>query len=179
MGFVWGIACVSMITFVLATIWYIDPALLTLILRFRSAKCTTRRAEFLIGISNCAWTSCKVGCTRDFYQCWQILVDFEFDDTSEAYIPPWSTLSNLLYDKERGPQTGNWTKLYPNVRGCGYPPELNCDHFFSKFGAESQPYKCWISTVDNSIALTDFDLVSIHFFSPKPTLVKKLSVKSG
>ena len=59
MGFVWGIAGLSIFIFVFAAIWYIDPALLTLVLRFRQATCTTVSAAFLIGVSNCSWTSCK------------------------------------------------------------------------------------------------------------------------
>ena len=74
MGFVWGVAGLSIITFVFAAIWYIDPALLTLVLRFRKAVCTTKNQAFLIGISNCSWTSCRLGCTREVYKCWQIQV---------------------------------------------------------------------------------------------------------
>ena len=74
MGFVWGVAGLAIITFVFAAIWYIDPALLTLVLRFRKAECTTKNQAFLIGISNCSWTSCRLGCTREVYKCWQIQV---------------------------------------------------------------------------------------------------------
>merc|ERR1712012_1078012 len=75
MGFVWGVAGLAIITFVFAAIWYIDPALLTLVLRFRKAECTTKNQAFLIGISNCSWTSCRLGCTREVYKCWQIQVE--------------------------------------------------------------------------------------------------------
>lgn len=74
MGFVWGTAGCAIIMFVFAAIWYIDPALLTLVLRFRQARCVTRNQAFLIGISNCSWTSCRLGCTREIYRCWQIQV---------------------------------------------------------------------------------------------------------
>ena len=76
MGFVWATAGLAIIIFVFAAIWYIDPALLTLILRFRQARCVTRNHAFLIGISNCSWTSCRLGCTREVYKCWQIQVRF-------------------------------------------------------------------------------------------------------
>ena len=59
MGFVWGVAGLSIFIFVFAAIWYIDPALLTLVLRFQQATCKTVSAAFLIGVSNCSWTSCK------------------------------------------------------------------------------------------------------------------------
>ena len=74
MGFVWGSAGLAIIIFVFAAIWYIDPALLTLVLRFRQARCFTKNNAFLIGISNCSWTSCRLGCTREIYKCWQIQV---------------------------------------------------------------------------------------------------------
>ena len=48
MGFVWGVAGLSIIVFVFAAIWYIDPALLTLVLQFRQAECTTVDAAFLV-----------------------------------------------------------------------------------------------------------------------------------
>ncbi len=38
MGFVWGVAGTAMIVFVFASIWFIDPALLTLVLQFRQAS---------------------------------------------------------------------------------------------------------------------------------------------
>ena len=59
MGFVWGVAGLSIFIFVFAAIWYIDPALLTLVLEFQQAKCTTVSSAFLVGVSNCSWTSCK------------------------------------------------------------------------------------------------------------------------
>ena len=37
MGVVWGLAGLAMIIFVFASIWFIDPALLTLVLQFRLA----------------------------------------------------------------------------------------------------------------------------------------------
>ena len=41
MGVVWGIASLSIISFIFASIWYIDPALLTMVLQFQAADCTT------------------------------------------------------------------------------------------------------------------------------------------
>ena len=38
MGVVWGVAGVAIIVFVFAAIWFIDPALLTLVLQFRQAR---------------------------------------------------------------------------------------------------------------------------------------------
>ena len=41
MGVVWGVASLSIISFIFASIWYIDPALLTMVLQFQVADCTT------------------------------------------------------------------------------------------------------------------------------------------
>ncbi len=62
----------------------------------------------------------------------------------------------------------NLARLYPNVRGCGYPPDLNCEDFFEKFGglrnasvsSPQLPFTCWVSTIDSSIAMTELDLVN-------------------
>jgi len=166
-------ASISIIAFVFAAIWYVDPALLTLMLRFRQAECRTKQADFLRGISNCTWTSCKLGCTREVYQCWQIQVQYTFTNGSKAFLPPWAPLSNLVRQdpmQESDSKHSGTSKLYPNVRGCGYPPELNCEDFFTKFGMSkngislSETYPCWISTMDNGIAMTNLDLVSFENF---------------
>lgn len=43
MGVVWSVASLSIISFIFASIWYIDPALLTMVLQFQAADCTTVR----------------------------------------------------------------------------------------------------------------------------------------
>ena len=164
MGFVWGVAGISIFVFVFAAIWYIDPALLTLVLQFRQAECTTVSSAFLIGISNCSWTSCRLGCTREVYKCWQVQVDFEFVQDAPVYRPPWASISDFGrgevhqadYSDKSPPE--NRARLYPNVRGCGYPPELNCETFYEEHGKIDSKFTCWVSTMDNSIAMTELDL---------------------
>ena len=166
MGVVWGVAGVSIIMFVFAAIWYIDPALLTLVLQFRQAKCTTENSAYLVGISNCSWTSCRLGCTREVYKCWQVQVSFEFVSGTKPYQPPWASVSdfergsvhNSDYSFKNSSPAHNIARLYPNVRGCGYPPELNCEQFFDRFGPRGAEYNCWVSTMDTSIAMTDLNL---------------------
>jgi len=170
MGFVWGMAGLSIIVFVFAAIWYIDPALLTLVLQFRQASCHTVDAAFLIGISNCSWTSCKLGCTREVYQCWQIQVSYEFVSGSEPFMPPRSSLSSSEdegKDYSLNSKSSNIARLYPNVRGCGYPPELNCEEFYEQYGIgslgiPSEPFTCWVSTLDSTIAMTELNLVIFY-----------------
>lgn len=163
MGVVWGVAGVSIIIFVFAAIWFIDPALLTLVLQFRQARCSTKYSEFLVGITNCSWTSCRLGCTREVYKCWQVKVDYEFVSGTSPYAPPWSPISsfesesNAVSDVNDDEESG-LARLYPNVRGCGYPPILNCDAFFEEFGPKNKTFDCWVSTMDPSIAMTELNL---------------------
>eukprot|EP00094_Tigriopus_californicus_P014264 TCALIF_13825-PA protein Name:"Similar to tipE Protein tipE (Drosophila melanogaster)" AED:0.35 eAED:0.35 QI:0/-1/0/1/-1/1/1/0/495 len=188
MGLVWGIAGLSIIMFVFAAIWFIDPALLTLVLQFRQAKCLTQESAILVGISNCSWTSCRLGCTREVFKCWQVQVRFEFTPGSVPYRPPWASLSvferGSLYQNEYqalpAPESTSLlagesasssssatsslsfdkqlARLYPNVRGCGYPPELDCDKFYKVYSAKDKEFDCWVSTLDTSIAMTQLDL---------------------
>ena len=43
-------------------------------------------------------------------------------------------MSRLELQREQSPQNEGLAKLYPNVKGCGYPPDLDCDAFFEEFG---------------------------------------------
>ncbi len=60
-------------------------------------------------------------------------------------------------DPSKSPAT-NVARLYPNVRGCGYPPELNCEEFYHKYKDNSTDFPCWVSTMDTSVAITQLDL---------------------
>lgn len=130
----------------------------------RQARCTTENATTLLGISNCTWTSCKVGCTKEVYFCWQIQVKFTFVQGTKPLAPPWAPISTF----DRGdvakdlPELGggaDMARLYPNVRGCGYPPELDCELFFKTYGKEKgTEFDCWVSTTDTSVAMTHLDL---------------------
>ena len=64
MGVVWALAGVSIILFMFASIWFIDPALLTLVLQFRQATCHTENSAVLVGISNCSWEAIQYSITR-------------------------------------------------------------------------------------------------------------------
>ena len=158
MGVVWGVAGVSIIIFVFAAIWFIDPALLTLVLQFRQAVCTTTDSAFLVGISNCSWTSCRHGCTREIYKCWQVQVEFEFVEGSEPHQPLWASLSDFKDTEVNDGSDSKVARLYPNVRGCGYPPDLDCQVFYDKHKTRGESFDCWVSTMDNGIAMTELDL---------------------
>merc|ERR1719270_1298761 len=123
MGVVWCVASLAIISFIFASIWYIDPALLTMVLQFQAAQCTTIKSAYLIGISNCSWSSCRHGCTAEVYKCWQVEVNFTLVPTSHPIPPPWGSLTSLAMPRSApGPilEKSHVARLYPNVRGCGY-----------------------------------------------------------
>jgi len=158
MGMVWAVSGLSLISFIFTSIWYIDPALLTMVLQFQPAACTTVASSHLVGISNCTWTSCRHGCTSDIFKCWHILVNFTVVSGSRPIPPPWASISSLALP---APPPSNPTlpsRLYPNVRGCGYPPELQCEDFYSEYGSVDSKFPCWVSHMDPAIILTDLDL---------------------
>lgn len=158
MGVAWGLSGLSLISFIFTSIWYIDPALLTMVLQFQPADCTTTHSAYLVGISNCTWTSCRHGCTSDIYKCWHILVNFSLVSGSRPIPPPWASLSSLALPRPTPPAEASPARLYPNARGCGYPPHLQCQDFFDSYGDVGSVYPCWVSHLDPTIALTHLDL---------------------
>jgi len=155
LGVIWAVSGLSLISFIFTSIWYIDPALLTMVLQFQPATCTTVKSSHLVGISNCTWTSCRHGCTSEIFKCWHILANYTLVSGSRPIPPPWASLSAL----DPPPTTTNLpSRLYPNVRGCGYPPKLQCEDFFSEFGVLGSSFSCWVSHMDPEIALTELDL---------------------
>ena len=186
-------------------------------------------SAYLIGISNCTWSSCRHGCTAEVYKCWQVQVS-QFSSQSQTLLrklwlreslslecsqkcsrehslvsllgvtlwchflvsrkcqlstsywcicptkvglsrginlqashlttttlnswsalifevnftlvpksapipPPWGSLSSLSSPSSSSSSSSSSSeleaakpaRLYPNVRGCGYPPTLHCD----------------------------------------------------
>jgi len=65
-----------------------------------------------------------------------------------------STTSPLL------PNDG-WVRkahLFPNVKGCGYPPSLNCSIFLSKYAQEGKNFSCYYSKVKPWLVVTSFNM---------------------
>ena len=104
-------------------------------------------------------------------------VNFTLVPKSAPIPPPWGSLSSLSSSSASSqPETAKPARLYPNVRGCGYPPTLHCDgehflpftqsqsphhsmpDFFSEFGSLGAKYECWVSHLDPDIAITELDL---------------------
>jgi hypothetical protein len=55
---------------------YVDPAVSTLMSDFdpEAVTCETSQVEYLAGLGNCSWSSCREGCTSDLYRCTHVTV---------------------------------------------------------------------------------------------------------
>ena len=137
-------------------------------------------SAYLIGISNCTWSSCRHGCTAEVYKCWQVEVNFSLVAKSSPIPPPWASLTALTMPHpapaiSATAPSSHVAKLYPNVRGCGYPPALQCSgkypncftillinvifkEFFEDYGEVGGKFPCWVSHLDPNIAITELDL---------------------
>ncbi|CAL8133794.1 unnamed protein product [Orchesella dallaii] len=48
--------------------------------------------------------------------------------------------------------------LFPNVKGCGYPPVVVCSDFVEKYGQEGTNFSCYYSKVDRALVVTSYDM---------------------
>ncbi|KAH0545861.1 hypothetical protein KQX54_003745 [Cotesia glomerata] len=165
------------------------------------------------GASNCSWTSCREGCTKELYDCTQIRVnyklpvnetqldgtdregragggvegdeagyksryersprdynnyiedfddEFDEDDIDNRLPKPFPT--GLMGNDSEWYFTG--AKLFPNVKGCGYPPILNCSIFYKQYTKIGHNFSCYYSKIDPGIVLSDLDMwqVSIKYY---------------
>ncbi|XP_012525657.1 protein tipE isoform X2 [Monomorium pharaonis] len=53
-------------------------------------------------------------------------------------------------------------KLFPNVKGCGYPPMLNCSIFYRQYANIGQNFSCYYSKVDPGIVISDLDMWQVY-----------------
>lgn len=127
----------SCVSFCFLVPFVIDPAISTLQHGFLPANCSTVRGEYREGKNNCIWSSCREGCTKEVYTCWQI---------------------EVIYTPTTTPGLSQEARLYPNVKGCGYPPQLECSRFFKQFSSPGQRFKCWRSSADPSLVISGLDL---------------------
>ncbi len=57
---------------------------------------------------------------------------------SRPIPPPWASLSSLGLPRPPAPPPPGPARLYPNARGCGYPPHLQCQGSYSVVRAFDQ-----------------------------------------
>lgn len=174
----------SLFSFLFLVPFVIDPAFTTIFMEFdeQPAFCVTVKVNRRLGASNCSWTSCREGCTKDIYDCTQILVDYK------RYINPnltamLSTMSTEVgvrekrglledYDYEEERTTGlmgndsEWyyreARLLPNVKGCGYPPMLNCSVFLKTYKGIGTNFSCYYSRIDPSMVISHLDMWQVY-----------------
>jgi hypothetical protein len=207
----------SLFAFLFLVPFVIEPAFKTISLQFdeNPAFCVTADTAEYKGAKNCTWTSCREGCTREFFECVQISVNYkifknesiQLDDSSSYLSATISSFVQAAYnpstnrrfgrgiidynyadaDAEAGEHSnldtalsaddynemgekmeglmGNnseWffigAKLHPNVKGCGYPPYLNCSVWNKKYKEVGTNFTCFYSRVDPEMVISDLDM---------------------
>lgn len=184
----------SLFAFLFLVPFVIEPAITTIVMEFSEtpALCVTTDVESNRGASNCSWTSCKEGCTKDVFECRQIRVNYrrgaevrrpgagvgverrrqerairEYD-----YPDPYSPVEEELLEGDGPSPTGlmgntsEWyfvgAKLFPNVKGCGYPPSLNCSVWLKAHTVVGANYSCFYSRVDPGLVISDLDMNKVY-----------------
>ena len=102
----------------------------------------------IAGASNCSWSSCREGCTRDIYECHQILVEYQ---------PLQADVKIVNKQKEKKESKKLRAALFVNIKGCGYPPTVKCDTWISKYGVNDSVVPCYYSKSNSSTAITHVD----------------------
>lgn len=231
----------SLFAFLFLVPFVIDPAFTTIFMEFDpvAAHCTTIGVERSRGMSNCTWTSCKEGCTKDVFDCTKISVNYklgiydeptkeegensslangdenvvtnrtkrelldheryraltsglvqirnlfiaeppesprvreprglrDYDDIIEAEEKEIAIQDSLPEPSPTG-LMGNdseWyyigAQLYPNVKGCGYPPMLNCSVWLKKYLTVGSNFTCYYSKIDPGLVMSDLDMWQVY-----------------
>ena len=230
----------SLFAFLFLVPFVIEPGFTTIFMEFdtRPALCVTTYTESRRGASNCTWSSCREGCTKELFECFQISVkykpaknetnDTEILPTAAAVAAPWHphriqlaegegeeeedkryrrprairdynydddsfyedssarlssgsaiahkdqlSYNDENFDESLGDQYGDldygngtgmrseWfvgARLFPNVKGCGYPPSLNCTIWTKKYKTLGTNFSCYYSRVDPALVVSDLDM---------------------
>lgn len=83
----------------------------------------------------------------------------EFDEDDEDELPK-TFPTGLMGNDSDWYFTG--AKLFPNVKGCGYPPMLNCSIFYRQYANIGQNFSCYYSKVDPGIVISDLDMRQVY-----------------
>lgn len=147
------LAVFSLFALVFLVPFFIDPAWSTLQADFDplGTQCQTISGQYLEGRSFCDWSSCQEGCTKTVYTCWKIIVEYQLPGVNpgETVKPPTAT-----------------GKLFPNVKGCGYPPSVDCHNFLKIYGANGTNFTCFVARTNPELVIVNLDLheVKSHLF---------------
>lgn len=124
----------------------IEPAVTTIQMDFalKPVTCCVVDYREMFGNKNCSdWNSCKEGCTRRAFECVKILV--AYTDAENFTCSQRPANHQWLH---------NEAKLFPNVKGCGYPPSLNCTLFNAEHQKINTTFPCYYSRVDATLVIT-------------------------
>lgn len=126
---------------------YVDPAISTLIADFvpEPVTCTTTRRDDYSGLFNCSWSSCREGCTSDFYRCTHIYVEYA------------ESMSDVVDTDQSDASTHHEAVLLVNIKGCGYPPNVRCSNFTAKYGVLGASFPCYYSRQNKTVAMNRYD----------------------
>lgn len=180
----------SLFSFLFLVPFVIDPAFTTIFMEFDEtpALCVTMYTERRQGVSNCSWSSCREGCTKEIYDCTQIRVKYKKTDINFTTIDIYphrverglrenydyqfvdqSDEDEYVSDVEPTGLMGNnseWfykgAKLFPNVKGCGYPPMLNCSIFLKTYKEIGTNFSCYYSRVDPGLVISHLDMWQVY-----------------
>lgn len=53
-------------------------------------------------------------------------------------------------------------KLFPNVKGCGYPPMLNCSIWLKRYKDIGTNFSCYYSRVDPGLVMSHLDMWQVY-----------------
>jgi len=152
----------------------LDPAISTMMHDFvpTPVHCKVTRSSLRYGRTNCSWASCREGCTASIYKCHQIRVTYTPDIfyTNGTFIDDidprkWTDLSRVevMTDEETNIDEEvivDDTPLLINIKGCGYPPEVDCDFYAEKYenhSAFQETFPCYYSKMNPWIVLSEFN----------------------
>lgn len=135
---------------------YVDPAISTLIADFvqQPVTCVTSRRYDYSGLFNCTWSSCREGCTSDFYRCTHIYVEYR-----DSPAPPPPPPPDLVHEPRQTAAVAGTREavLLVNIKGCGYPPSVRCSNFTAKYGVLGASFPCYYSRQNKTVAMNRYD----------------------
>ena len=147
---------------------YVDAAISTLSADFVASpvRCITTRREDLCGIFNCTWSSCREGCTSDMFVCTHVYVAY----TTTPYTPLNGSGFSSLSTMSPSENFTDEAVLYVNIKGCGYPPTVDCRNWTDYYGEVGREYPCYYSRQNRTVVMSHYERaehisVIVHFFA--------------
>ncbi|CAG9793580.1 unnamed protein product [Diatraea saccharalis] len=90
------------------------------------------------------------------YENYETVAEKNYPDMAEEQELPDVPPTGLQGNDSEWYFTG--ARLFPNVKGCGYPPILNCTVFYGKYRPLGTNYSCYYSRVDPGLVITELDM---------------------